>query len=123
MVIIKRAETHFIFKLKGIHKLWTLTNKILIPIDHVVKAYPNQNRLSLLNGIRMPGTYIPGLIIAGTYLVNEGKVFYDLTRGKRSIVVQLKEEKYKKLIIDVKDVPGALDLLNPFVVSFPNEGM
>ena len=56
----------------------------------------------------MPGIHVPGLITAGTSISKTGKIFYDVTDNKKSIVVELKNEKYEKLIIDVEDVERAI---------------
>ncbi|MGK4569238.1 hypothetical protein [Flavobacterium sp. 3HN19-14] len=59
----------------------------------------------------MPGTDLPGVIAAGTYYWN-GRNFLDVMNRKQTIVVELENEYYKKLIIDVKDPQAAVELLN-----------
>ena len=59
----------------------------------------------------MPGTHIPGLITAGTYILRDGTIFCDVSDHKKSIVVELKDEHYKKLIIEVDNVEEAISML------------
>ena len=112
MVTIEKQSDKFIFKIKGLHKLWALKSQITIPKDNIIKAYPNKEKLNWIMGLRMPGTNIPGVITAGTYIVKDGKIFCDVSNYKKSIVVELKDEFYKKLVIEVDNVENALSILD-----------
>jgi hypothetical protein len=111
MVTIKKEEAGFIFEIKGLHKLWALKSQLSIPAAHIVNAYPNTDKLIGFFGLRMPGTHIPGIITAGTYIVKDGTIFCDVADTSKSIVVELQDEHYKKLIIQVEDVDIAIALL------------
>lgn len=111
MVTIEKKEENFVFEVKGLHKLWALKSLITIPKENIISAYPNQENLNWIEGLRMPGTHIPGLITAGTYIVKDGTIFCDVTDQNKSIVVELKDEHYKKLIIEVENVEEAINLL------------
>jgi hypothetical protein len=112
MVNISRESDNFIFEIVGLHKLWALKSQLSIPVKHIVKAYANEKGLMGFVGIRMPGTQIPGIITAGTYLVEDGTIFCDVTNPEKSIVVELADEKYSKLVIDVADKEAAIEMLN-----------
>jgi phage anti-repressor protein len=111
MVIIIKQEDNFIFEVKGLHKLWALKSQITIPKENIINAYPNEENLDWIAGLRMPGTQIPGLITSGTYILKDGTIFCDVSDHKKSIVVQLKDEHYKKLIIEVENVEEAINVL------------
>ncbi len=112
MVTIEEQAENFVFEVKGLHKLWALKSLITIPKENIIKAYPNQENLNWIIGLRMPGTHIPGLITAGTYIIKDGTIFCDVTDPKKSIVVELKDEHYKKLIIEVDNVEEAIKTLS-----------
>lgn len=111
MVTIEKKADSFVFEVKGLHKLWALKSEISIPKENIITAYPNQENLNWLIGLRMPGTHIPGLITAGTYIVKDGTIFCDVTDHKKSIVVELKDKHYKKLVIEVENVEEAINIL------------
>ncbi len=111
MVTIEKKDNNFIFKIQGLHKLWAFRSKLTIPVENVIKAYPNEKSLNWFMGLRMPGTHIPGLITAGTYYVKGGTIFCDVSDHKKSIAVELQDEFYKSLIIEVEDPQSAIDLL------------
>lgn len=111
MVTIEKKDNNFVFEVQGLHKLWAFRSQLTIPVENVIKAYPNEKSLNWLMGLRMPGTHIPGLITAGTYYVNSGTIFCDVSDHKKSIVVELQDEFYKRLIVEVEDPQSAIDLL------------
>jgi len=111
MVNIERRNGNFIFTIQGIHKLWALKSELTIPAEHIISVYPNTDNLNLKLGLRMPGTSVPGLIEAGTFIGRNGIIFCDIINHSKSIVIELQHEHYNKLIIDVEDPGSAIALL------------
>ncbi len=111
MVTIEKKADNFVFEVKGLHKLWALKSEISIPSNNIIRAYPNTENLNWIMGLRLPGTHIPGLITAGTYIVKDGTIFCDVMDHKKSIVVELRDESYKRLIIEVDNVDEAIRIL------------
>jgi hypothetical protein len=111
MVSITRSDDKFIFEVLGLHKLWALKSQLTIPASHIIKAYPNTKKLNGFFGLRMPGTQIPGVITAGTYWVDDGTIFVDVSNYDQCIVVELENEHYKRLVIQVKNAEEAIALL------------
>lgn len=95
----------------GLHKLWTLCSQLSIPAQHIKTAYLSESEQDLAGSMRMPGVNIPGLITAGTYLVHDTKIFCDITDYKNAIVVELHDEYYTKLVIEVENPQEAIKLL------------
>jgi hypothetical protein len=111
MVTIEKENDNFVFEIKGFHKLWALKSRLTIPAAHIANVYPYTNELKGFFGLRMPGTSIPGIITAGTYLVHDGSIFCDVMDKSKSIVVELTDEHYKRLVIEVEDTVKATALL------------
>ena len=112
MVQIEKEGNDFIFEIKGFHKLWALKSRLTIPAEHILSADKYSKKSAFVFGIRLPGTQIPGIITAGTYIVKDGTIFCDVMDVSKSIEVQLHDEHYKRLVIEVEDVEAALTLLN-----------
>ena len=110
MVTIEKNGSSFVFEIKGMHKLWALKSQLVIPAEHIITAYKNTKNLNWL-GLRMPGTQIPGLIAAGTFLADEGDIFCDVVNKENAIMIELKDERYTKLIIEVENPEAAIELL------------
>lgn len=92
------------FGVEGWDKLWALKNQLEIPVSHITEARvdPEAAR-GWWHGLRLPGTNIPGLLTAGTFLQSGGAVFFDVHDPDQTIVVELDHETYKRLVIQVED--------------------
>lgn len=110
MVNIEKEGDTFIFEIEGLHKLWALKSRLTIPAAHILTAHKNEATSAWVWGLRMPGTQIPG-ITAGSYIVKDGIIFCDVMDVSKSIVVELNDEHYKKLVIEVEDPAKAIILL------------
>jgi hypothetical protein len=51
------------------------------------------------------------LLEAGTFSGRDGVIFCDITTHSKSIVIELRNEHYDKLIIEVEDPQSAIALL------------
>jgi hypothetical protein len=100
------------FEVQGWDKFWALKSQLEIPISHVtdVRYDPDAAR-GWWHGLRLPGTNIPGVVTAGTFLQGDGFVFYDVHDPDRTIVLDLNHETYKKLIIEVDDIDSTVSLI------------
>ncbi|HZE07616.1 MAG TPA: hypothetical protein VE110_02565 [Gemmatimonadaceae bacterium] len=92
------------FEVEGWDKLWALKSQLEIPLAHIKEARvdPEAAR-GWWHGLRLPGTNIPGLLTAGTFLQSGGAVFFDVHNTDRTIVVELDHETYQRLVIEVED--------------------
>ena len=111
MVTITKLDNNFIFEVKGAHKVWAFRSQITVPADRIVCVQPNLDAVSNWKGFRLPGTYIPYVITAGTYYKNGQKTFWDVANRKKTIVVELKNAAFSQLIIEVDNPEAALALL------------
>ena len=111
MVTISQTDNNFIFTLSGFHKIWALQSSITVPKENVVKAYQDTQELNKWHGFRF-GTYIPFVIIAGTYFLKNKQNFWDIVLKKNAIIVELKNHYFNKLYIQVENPSEMLHLLN-----------
>jgi hypothetical protein len=68
-------------------------------------------------GVRVPGTAIPGLIIAGTYLRKDDRVFASWRRGQQALAINLRGASYHRVIIGVDDAQALADQINDAIIS------
>jgi hypothetical protein len=91
-------------ELEWYEQLWafTLDRQIRIPFNHinrVTTAEPESNWAE----IRAPGTFLPGVIKAGTYYTKRGKEFWYVTADKDYLTLELHDETYRRVIITIPD--------------------
>lgn len=112
MVDIQRQGDQFRFEIQGMHKLWAFKSQITIPVSHVVRAHRDMDSISGFKGWRFPGTSVPFILTAGTYHKEEKPDFWDVSNLEKCIIVELKDEQYRELIIEVANPEAALEMLN-----------
>jgi hypothetical protein len=97
---------------RGADKLWAFKSSLEIPLAHVagVRADPEVAR-GWYHGIRMPGTSVPGIITAGTFYQDGQRVFWDVHHPEKTIVIELHDERYNSLIVEVEDPEAAVKLV------------
>ncbi len=113
MVSITKTNTETIFEIKGLHKLWALKSEIHIPNHHLLNAYQNEYEVDEWK-VKQIGTHVPFLIKAGTFYFGEDSaiIFMDVMHKQNTIIVDLQDEHYKKLIIEVEYPEESIKLLN-----------
>lgn len=113
MVDISIAERKLILHVHGADKLWALKSSLEIPLEHIasVRADPNVAH-GWYHGIRLPGTSIPGVITAGTFYQHGKRIFWDVHNPDKTIVIELEDERYDELIVEVADPLAAIEMIN-----------
>lgn len=95
-------QTQLMIELEWYEQLWafTLHNPIQIPLDHIVRATTEEPQ-SNWTDIRAPGTYLPGVMKAGTYYTKQGREFWYVTQDKQYLVLELRDEPYQKIVLSL----------------------
>ena len=103
MVEVVLRDDNAIFKPRGWSKLWTLTTSVKVPLSAIRDVRKASSRVAdSVTGMRLPGTYLPGVIVAGSYREKGQWTFWDVRgSGANAIEVDLDGVRYRRLIIDV----------------------
>jgi len=90
-------------ELEWYEQLWAfyLPKTIEIPLEHIEQA-TTEEPLSTWLEIRAPGTFLPGVIKAGTYYTKQGKEFWYVTKEKDYLTLELKDEPFKRIILTLE---------------------
>jgi len=112
LVDLSTAEGKLTLHVRGADKLWAFKSSIEIPLVHIagVRADPEAAR-GWYHGIRMPGTNVPGVITAGTFYQDGKRVFWDVHNPEKTIVIDLHDERYNELVVEVDDPATAVKLI------------
>ena len=85
-------------------KLLALKSSITISLEHVAGADVDASEATgFFHGLRLPGTNLPGIITAGTFLSRGEWTFWDVHDSEHAIAVRLHDERFSKLVIGVAD--------------------
>lgn len=112
MVDLSTTESVLALHVRGADKLWAFKSSLEIPLAHIagVRADPEIAR-GWYHGVRMPGTSVPGVITAGTFYQDGKRVFWDVHHPENTIVIDLHDERFNQLIVEVADPAAAVAMI------------
>lgn len=112
MIEVTHDGDKILFDVKGLHKLWALKSRMEIPRLNIRGAHRGDPAaVRGWKGWRSPGMSVPGLIRAGTFYLDGKRIFWDVSNPDKAVVVELEDETYNELIIEVEDPDAVVKLL------------
>jgi hypothetical protein len=109
MVKIEITASALVVRVEGLHKLWAFKSQLDIPLAHVVGIERDEAEARVWwHGVKMPGTNIPNILTAGTFYEHGDRVFWDVHRPEHTVAIQLADESYKRLVVEVEDVDATI---------------
>lgn len=115
MPLLELTKEELIVNLSGWEALAAFQGTIRIPLAHVRGATEDEGFRGGELGLRAPGTGIPGMLSAGTYYKSGDSQFAFITRGTHPVVIELKHEKWDRLVLGVDDPRQAAAEINAAV--------
>lgn len=95
--------TDLIVEIEGMDKLWALQSRLVIPLSNVRGATADPGIGKDPKGLRAPGTHVPGVVTAGTFHQDGERVFWDVHDVADAVVIELRDERFARLVIQVAD--------------------
>jgi hypothetical protein len=107
-VTIEISGDNLEIHVRGLHKLWAFKGSLSIPLAHISAVdHAPEIKISEM-GWKMAGSRIPGLIRAGTFKGKDGLAFWDVHDQSKAIKVDLHDEDYAYLVLEVDDPNAAI---------------
>lgn len=111
MAKLRIEGSDLVVEVEGMDKLWALKSTLTIPLAHVRGATPDPGISGEPKGIRAGGTRVPRVVAAGTFRQDGEKVFWDVHDPQKAVVIELRDEDYARLIVQVEDPRATSDLV------------
>lgn len=113
MVSVSIQGDRAVLELEHWDKFWALRSRLEIPLAHIkaVRADPTVT-LGWFDRLKLMGTYLPGVIAAGTFYQDGGLAFWDVKDPSKAVVIDLHDETYRRLVIEVADPTATAAMLN-----------
>ena len=112
MVELSIAGGKLTLSVIGADKLWAFKSSLEIPLDHIAGVRADAGVAGgWWHGVRLPGTNVPGVITAGTFYQDGKRIFWDVHHPERTIVIDLHDEHFNQLVIEVADPQAAINLI------------
>jgi hypothetical protein len=104
-----------VVEIEGLDKLWALKSRLTIPLANIRGATADPGMIRTPKGIRAPGSHLPGVITAGTFHIDGERVFWDVRDPAKAVVIELADERYARLVIQVDDPRSTVDLVESLI--------
>lgn len=119
MVDLSISDGNLLLNVRGADKLWAFKSSLEIPLQHVAGIRADASiAKGWWHGWRVPGTSIPRVITAGTFYQDGKRVFWDVHNPANTVVIELRDERYNQLIVEVADPNAALALIQTVLPSW-----
>jgi hypothetical protein len=100
---------------KGIDVILAFKRHLEVPLENVRSAVVGvtaEVKARLHQSLRIPGTGIPGVITAGSYVEHGRWMFFDIHSGERAITIEVAHEHYDAIVVDVDDPAATVAKIN-----------
>jgi hypothetical protein len=94
---------------EGLDRLWALKSRLEIPLANVRGATLDPGIVRGYKGVRTAGTNVPGVVVAGTFRTEGERVFWDVHDPTKAVVIELADDQYARLIVEVPDPRATVD--------------
>lgn len=115
MATVTLAGDTMTVEVQGLDKLWSLKSRLEIPLAHIRGATADPAIAREHHGWHGPGAYLPGVLAAGTFHQDGERVFWDVHHPANVIVIELQDERFKRLIIEVDDPAATITAIEKAV--------
>jgi hypothetical protein len=102
MTRVEIAGDHLRVVVEGVDKVLSLKSSIEVPLSHVVGVAASPESARGFHGLRLPGTFLPGVVTAGSFFDGQW-LFVDVHDPDRAVKIDLDHEHYAALIVQVAD--------------------
>jgi hypothetical protein len=100
-----------IVEIEGWDKLWALKSRLTIPLANVRGATADPGITHEFKGLKVAGAQVPGVITAGSFRQEGERVFWDVHNPARAVVIELADERFARLVIEVPEPADTVALI------------
>lgn len=100
-----------VVEVEGMDRLWSLKSRLTIPLAHVCGATADPGIVGDGQGMKLGGARIPGVIVAGTFRQDGERVFWDVHDKAKAVVIELQDDRYARLVVEVADPRATVELV------------
>ena len=112
MVELSIADNKLTLRVKGADKIWSARSSLEIPLAHIVGIGPADPEVARgwWHGVGL-GTFVPGVVTAGSFERDGKWYFWDVHHPDNAIIIDLYDEQYDTLIVEVPNPREAINLI------------
>jgi hypothetical protein len=110
MATVEITHDTLVVHVTGIDRVLAFKSTITVPLDHVAVIDQDLDEASVVfHGLKLPGTGIPGVVTAGSFLRHGEWTFWDVHDPAKAVVIRLHDEHYRRLVVGVENPEEAIE--------------
>jgi hypothetical protein len=109
------------FEVLGRDKFYAAKRRVDVPVAHITGVRRAGADVGRPRGLRLAGASVPGFIYAGSFWGRgSGWTFWDVRVADAAnvIVVELKDDFYRQLVVEVRDPDAAISAIESARAAF-----
>jgi hypothetical protein len=110
MVSFALDGSDVVMTVRGFDKILALRSNVRFNRNNIRRLVVAQEGV-YPTGIRWPGTSAGGLVQAGTFVGDGGREFWLRRQGNQAIEIDLENEEYTKIVVDVEDLEEIMNVI------------
>ncbi len=105
--------------ISGLSILWTVRRRLVVPLEHVTEARvgPHVASHGSWLGAGRTDALLDYAVAAGPMLVHGRHEFWDVHHPERAVSIDLVDEPFARLVLEVADPEAVVRAINAAVVS------
>lgn len=112
MVTVTVDGPNLVLEIEGMDKLWALKSRLEIPLAHIKSVVADPPEVhDWWKGVKAYGAHLPGVLTAGTFYYHDRRIFWDVHHPENSIGIDLQDERYDQIIVEVVDPAATIALI------------
>ncbi len=117
---IDMGSASMIVTLHGLDVVWATRRRIVVPIGHIRGAHHDAHaaRHGPWLGAGRTNALLGYAVAAGPMRVHGRREFWDVRDPGRAVAIDLADEQYDRLVIEVEDPVATVDAVNAAVARF-----
>jgi hypothetical protein len=113
------GATHLTVTLRGLDVVWAARRRISVPLEHVggARVDPHVASHGPWLGAGRTDALLDYAVAAGPMLVHGRHEFWDVHHPERTVSIDLVDEPFERLVLEVADPEAVVRAINAAVVS------
>jgi hypothetical protein len=101
-------------RIRGLDRFLALSGGVRLPLSAVLSARVRDRVAALADGpkLRLPGSYLPGVVRAGSYGLGDDRELWCVHRAPTVLAIELTGQRYRRVVVEVPDPEQAAKEIN-----------
>jgi hypothetical protein len=112
MAIVEIDGDTLTVRVTGLDEVLAFKHTLEVPLAHVEGIEQGSPDVgTIFHGLKLPGTNLPGVVTAGSFLRAGQWSFWDVHDPDKALTIRLSDEHYSRVVVQVDDPTATIELV------------